>query len=99
LIPVRLSHPSCPITINIIFKVDTGAPISTLTTEALEKLYNNCPTIERTFLDAYPVLISGHKILVQRSQAHYQTLNILGANFMAETNSRLEIDYLKFERG
>jgi hypothetical protein len=97
--PVRFAHKSCPTLINVIFKVDTGAPSSSLTTEVLNKLYENCPNIEQTFLDTYPVIIAGHKIAVQESQAHFLTLNILRADFLEENNCHLEVDYLKYEGG
>lgn len=57
--PVRFAHKSCPT-----FKVDTGTSSSSLTTETLNKLYENCPKIEQTFLDSYPVTIAGHTIEV-----------------------------------
>ena len=38
-LPVRLKHNYCSTEINIIFKVDTGAPSSSLTSKALEKFY------------------------------------------------------------
>lgn len=96
---VKLAHKSYPISLNVIFKVDTGAPISTLTTKTLDKLYENCPQIERNFLDSYSVIIAGHKIVVQRSQAHYLILNILGAKFISEKSVHIEIDYQTFEGG
>ena len=74
--------------------VDTAAPNSYLTTQALSKLYENCPKITQIFNDAYSVKIAGHQIKVQESQEHFQTLNILGADFLEEKNCRLEADYL-----
>lgn len=97
--PVKLNHKSCPILINVIFKVDTGAPVSSLTSEVLSKLYENCPKIEKTFRDAYSVAIAGHFIKVQESQAHFQNLSILGADFLEEMNCHLEFDYLKYVGG
>jgi hypothetical protein len=38
-LPVRLRDQKCPKTINVIFKVDTGAGVTTLTGEVLEKLH------------------------------------------------------------
>ena len=66
----------------MIFKVDTGSPISTLTQEALHKLFEDCPKIEETFSDFYAVRIAGRKISVSLSRSYYENLNILGANFI-----------------
>jgi hypothetical protein len=65
----------------------------------LNKLFENCPNVERNFNDNYVVIIAGHKFRVQESEAHFQTLNILGADFLEESNCRLEFDYLKFGGG
>lgn len=75
--------------INIIFKVDTGAPFSYLTSEALSVLYGKCPRVEETFLDVYNVTIAGHPIGVQESQAHFHTLNIIGSDFLGQLNCHL----------
>ena len=47
ILPVRLREKSCPQNINVIFKVDSGAGITTLTNEVLEKLHSLCPSAIR----------------------------------------------------
>jgi hypothetical protein len=46
-LPVRLRDKNCSKVINVIFKVDTGAGITTLTKEVLEKLHSLCPSAIR----------------------------------------------------
>ncbi len=61
-LPVRLSYKSCPILINVFFVIDTGSPITTLTTQVLDKLDENCPKIEKTSKNYINVFIAGHYI-------------------------------------
>jgi hypothetical protein len=43
--PVRLSNKRCPTRISVIFKIDTGSPITTITREVLQKLFNTCTNV------------------------------------------------------
>jgi hypothetical protein len=97
--PVRLNHRRCNITINVIFKVDTGAPITTITTEVADKLFARCQSIEKTEFQTYSVQIAGREFIVERSQSHFENLNILGANYMRWTNADVRVHYSKDLRG
>ena len=97
--PVKLQHDKCPIAINVIFKVDTGSPITTLTEEAIERLYSNCPRIENTRKIFYRSRIAGRLIEIYNSVKHYHNLNILGVDFMQSVDARLTVDYSKSRDG
>lgn len=43
--PVRLSKKRCPISINVIFKVDTGSPVTILNKEVADRLHLNCGSL------------------------------------------------------
>lgn len=41
--PVSLNRPNCPTQINVIFRVDTGAPTTILAKDVIEALFDKCP--------------------------------------------------------
>lgn len=70
--PARIHHPKCPTQISIIFTIDTASSITTLTKEAIEALFMNCPNLKPTFSDYFTVKIDGNTIDVRESKDHYQ---------------------------
>jgi hypothetical protein len=45
------------------------------------------------------VQIAGREFIVERSQSHFENLNILGANYMRWTNADVRVHYSKDLRG
>ena len=64
---------------NAIMRVDTGSPYTFLTEETFKAMGIN---VEDLPDDECDILINGQRTTVYRSKAHFQDMNILGANFL-----------------
>lgn len=74
----------------VIFIVDPGSPYTYLSEEVFRAFNVEAPAIDMV------VLLNGRRTVVGVSPAdsHFASLNVLGADAMAATNSRLTIDYV-----
>ena len=93
ILQVRLNHRKYYIKLNVIFKVDIGTPITTLTGEVLHKLYDKRPTVERTDSERYTIKMNSRQMHVSKSVVLYHNLSIIGADLMGTNIIRLVIDY------
>ena len=92
-LPVRLYDKDCPTMLNVIFKIDTGSPVSALTKETMSTLNSHCKQRNSNKDDWARVLINNRKADVLKSVGSYENVNILGTDFMKQYDVSLKIFY------
>ncbi len=82
----------------VTFLVDTGAPMTYLSAEALRAL----ASIPRgTLSRVVDALVHGtvHRLVISPPQSHYSDVNILGIDFLQASHLRLEVGFPPPESG
>ncbi len=95
-LPVKLDHPSCETSLNVIFKIDTGVRDSTVSREVTNALYKACPGMGKEHNETYSMKINEQPAIVSETVLPLQLFNTLGADYLFRKNVELIIHYLTY---
>lgn len=87
-LPLTISRKTDSQPLHVIFLVDTGAPCTYLRQDTFEAL-----GFKESIPSSTNIYIHGFKLPVALSHAHFETVDLLGQDFLALTRSSLYIDY------
>jgi hypothetical protein len=85
--------------INVVFKVEPGAGLSTISKDTIIQLFKKCRDHKMIDEDTHEIMIAGRKITVFESRSLFREMNILGADFMGLTKARLAMKYTNYKVG
>ena len=89
--PMDVYLPTTGRAMRVVFLCDTGAPVTTLAARTCDYLLEGA----ETSVPSVAIILNGVRHKVHASGEHFKDINILGSDFLSDTESTLNVDYVK----